>query len=221
MSTIAEVELAAAEFALGETLAVYPDVDFEVVRIAAHDRDHLMPYIRSSGEELESLTTTLRDDPSVASVELVDDLDDERLYRMDWVADIEAVLHMVLEEEATVVEMRGRDDRWYLRVLFPDRESLSTTHEFCTTHGLTITIRNIHDLEESVGRSEFGLTREQYEALVAAAERGYFNVPREATMGDLAEDLGVSQQALSERLRRGHKALINGALRVDESPLER
>ncbi len=220
MSTIAEIELAASEFALAHTLEAFPDTEFEVVRIAAHDRNHLMPYLRASKGEIDSLPDRLEDDSSVEAITIVDELEDEILFRMSWIEDIEAVLHMVLEQEASVVEMHGLNDTWYLRVLFPDRESLSATHEFCTDHGLTFTIRNIHDLERSVSRGEFGLTREQYEALVTAAEFGYFNVPREATMGDLADKLGVSQQALSERLRRGHKTLINGALRIDESKIE-
>ncbi|MFC6724970.1 bacterio-opsin activator domain-containing protein [Halobium palmae] len=220
MSTIAELELAANEFALAETLASHPEIEFEVVRMAAHDRDHVMPYIRVSGATFEGLTDSLDGDPSVDELRLLDDLEDERLYRMHWVSDIQTVLHMVLDQGATVVEMHGRGDRWFLRVLFPDREALSATHDFCTENDLTFTIRNIHDLQGSVGRGEFGLTREQYEALVRAAERGYFDVPRETTMSDLAAEMGVSQQALSERLRRGHKALINSALRVEKSPLE-
>lgn len=220
MSTIAELELAAEEFALADTLVAHPEAEFEVVRMAAHDRDHIMPYIRVSGSGLDGLSDSLGDDSSVEELRLLDDLDNERLYRMHWVDDIQSVLHMVLDQGATVVEMHGRGERWFLRVLFPDREALSTTHDFCTGEGLTFTIRNIHDLQGSVGRGEFGLTRQQYEALVRAAERGYFDVPRETTMSELAGELGVSQQALSERLRRGHKALINSALRVEESPLE-
>ncbi|MFC4359597.1 helix-turn-helix domain-containing protein [Halobium salinum] len=219
MSTIAEVELAADEFALAETLRAHPDTEFEVVRMAAHDQDHIMPYVRVSGDAISGVEDSLNADPSVDQLRLLDDLEDEQLYRMHWVADIQTVLHMVLDEEATVVEMHGHGDRWFLRVLFPDREALSATHDFCTENDLTFTIRNIHDLQGSVGRGEFGLTREQYEALVRAAERGYFDVPRGVTMGELAEELGVSQQALSERLRRGHKSLINSALRVEESPM--
>jgi hypothetical protein len=219
-TTIAEIELAATEFALAKTLSTHPDLEFEIVRMAAHEQDHIMPYVRVSGDTTDGVSETLDTDPSVEELRLLDDLGDEQLYRMHWIDDIRSVLHMVLEQQATVVEMHGHDDRWFLRVLFPDRDALSATHEFCTDHELTFTIRNIHDLQGSVGRGEFGLTPEQYEALVRAAERGYFDVPRKATMGELADELGVSQQALSERLRRGHKTLINSALRIEESPLK-
>lgn len=41
---------------------------------------------------------------------------------------------------------------------------------------------------------------------------GYFHVPRETTVDELGEELGVSSQSVSERLRRAHHNLIDGAL---------
>ncbi|WP_224448364.1 helix-turn-helix domain-containing protein [Haloprofundus salilacus] len=217
MSTIAEVELPANEFALREALTSNLDAEFEVVRLAAHDSDRVMPYVRVSGTEASSMTETLEADPSVENVELLDDLGDELLYRMNWVENIRVIMHILLDEGGTVMEMHGRDDRWHLRILFPTRDALSATHEFCTDKGLTFSIKNIYDLKQSTGRGEFGLTENQYNALVTAVEHGYFDVPRDVTMSELAAELGVSQQALSERLRRGHKALIESALRVGDA----
>lgn len=216
MSTIAEIELPAAEFALWRTLSTLSDINFEIIRLAATG-DQVMPYVRAAGEDLDKLSSTLEDDPSVNNVMLLDDLEAEQLYRMEWIRDAEVVLHMVAEQQAAVVEMHGQGDSWQLRVIFPGRESLSATHDFCEENELTFTIHRIYELEEATGRGSFGLTEAQYEALVTAAETGYFDVPRAVTMTELASNLGVSQQALSERLRRGHKSLIDSALRASES----
>lgn len=218
MSTIAEIELPADEFALYQTLTAFPDVHFEIIRIAAHEQK-LTPYVQVSGDDLEGFDSAIEADPSVDNATLVDDLERERLYRMDWCDGIEAVQHMVGDEAAAVVEMHGRDSHWQLRVLFPNRASLSSTSEFCTDAGLTFTVRTVHDLERSTGSGGFGLSTDQYETLVTAAEQGYFDVPRSVTMDELAESLGISQQAVSERLRRGHRALVNSALRPDESTI--
>ncbi|KTG11635.1 DNA-binding protein [Haloprofundus marisrubri] len=217
MSTIAEVELPANEFALRQALVSIPGAEFEVVRLAAHESDHVMPYVRVSGAETETITEALESDPSIEDAELLDDLGDELLYRMNWVENIRVIMHILLDEGGTVMEMHGQDDRWHLRILFPTRDALSATHEFCTDKGLTFSIKNIYDLKQSTGRGEFGLTEDQYTALVTAAESGYFDVPREVTMSELAAELGVSQQALSERLRRGHKTLVESALRVGDA----
>ncbi|WP_224270695.1 helix-turn-helix domain-containing protein [Haloprofundus salinisoli] len=217
MSTIAEVELPANEFALCQTLDSVPDAEFEVVRLAAHGADHVMPYVRVSGTDADPMNEALEDDPSIEDAELLDDLGDELLYRMNWIDNIHVIMHVLLDEGGTIMEMYGQNNRWHLRILFPTRDTLSATHEFCTDKGLTFSIKNIYDLKQSTGRGEFGLTEDQYTALVTAVERGYFDVPRDVTMGELAAELDVSQQALSERLRRGHKTLVESALRVGDA----
>ena len=52
------------------------------------------------------------------------------------------------------------------------------------------------------------VTDPQREALKLAYEYGYFNTPREATLAEIAEELGISQQALGSRLRRANRRLI-------------
>lgn len=59
-----------------------------------------------------------------------------------------------------------------------------------------------------------GLTPKQRRALVGALEQDYFDVPRETTMGDFAEALGITQQVLSQRIRRGHGILVENALTI-------
>ena len=60
----------------------------------------------------------------------------------------------------------------------------------------------------------YGLTAEQSESLVMALARGYFNILRGIDMDGLAAELGVSRQAVSERLRRAHKHLIRGTMAI-------
>lgn len=218
MSTMAEIELPASEFALRDSLAAFPDARFEVVRMAANDRQ-LTPYVQVTGDNFDSLLATLDEDPSVDNVDLLDKLNREYLFRMDWKHDINTVLYMVSEESAAVVKMHGQGDSWHLRVLFPDRESLPATRDFCDREGLTFTVKSIYDLQHSTQRGGFGLSKDQYEALVTAAKEGYFDVPRSITMEELSTILGISQQAVSERLRRGHRALIDSALRPEESTI--
>ena len=50
-----------------------------------------------------------------------------------------------------------------------------------------------------------------------AVDMGYFSVPREAATEDLAERLDVSHQAVSERLRRGTKALVTATIGEPEN----
>ena len=49
---------------------------------------------------------------------------------------------------------------------------------------------------------EVALSPAQQEALALALERGYFEIPRQGSLIDLSEEIGISDQALSERLHR-------------------
>ena len=81
---------------------------------------------------------------------------------------------------------------------------------------MTFDVLTIREMEsEPAGR--FGLTDSQYRALVLAASRGYYEVPKAVTLAELAEEIGVSHQALSEQLRRGTGALVEDVLSVGAS----
>lgn len=64
-----------------------------------------------------------------------------------------------------------------------------------------------------------GLTDRQREALRIAYERGYFDIPRKASLDDVADELGVSASSVSERLRRAQTQLIEETVGPTWPPL--
>ena len=56
--------------------------------------------------------------------------------------------------------------------------------------------------------SRWNLTPAQWEALEAAYEMGYFEVPKRATAAEIAAEVGISKSALLERLRRGQATIF-------------
>nr|WP_256487766.1 MULTISPECIES: helix-turn-helix domain-containing protein [unclassified Haladaptatus] len=56
------------------------------------------------------------------------------------------------------------------------------------------------------------MTDEQREALATAFASGYFRVPRETSLSELAETLDISPQAASGRLRRGLERMLGATL---------
>ena len=214
MNTLAEFRVPAENFALYETLSE-TGVSFEAERITAHDSDRVIPLLWAAGEldKQDELETALRSDTSTKDVELVTDLDEERLYKMEWVKDVRFVVHMLTEEGAAIFSASGSREYWEFRVLFPDREAATATQEFCERWDLGVEIRSVYEMNhERHGR--FGLTAQQSEILVIAESRGFFDIPQKAHMDDLAEELGISRQAVSERLRRAHKRLIQSTMAI-------
>ncbi|WP_254544275.1 bacterio-opsin activator domain-containing protein [Halomarina pelagica] len=216
MATVTRAKIPAQEFALYETLRAVPDVEFECERLVESGEGVVMPLLWARGADPETLNEAFETDPSVSNVRLVGEFDEELLYRMNWIEQVHLVLQMLTTLHATVMDAYGDDQWWHLRVLFPDRAALSRTNDFCESRGLTFEVVHVREMrDDPVGR--FGLTNEQYEALTMACERGYFRVPRETGLDALADDLDISHQALSERLRRGTEALVEETLLI--SPL--
>lgn len=56
------------------------------------------------------------------------------------------------------------------------------------------------------------LTRRQFQAIAVARDAGYYHVPREASLADVATELDVSESAASTLLRNAERALVDAAL---------
>lgn len=56
------------------------------------------------------------------------------------------------------------------------------------------------------------LTRRQFEAAEVARDLGYYAVPREASLADVAAELDISESGASTLLRKAERALVDAAL---------
>lgn len=213
MDTIAELRLSADDFALKQTLEAAPSTRFETERVAAHDTEHVLPLVWATSDDLDLLEELLQEDSTVENVELLTSLDDEQLYRMKWVKNVHFIVHMLVEENAAILSCSGESDFWHFRVLFPDRQALSDTHDFCQRWNLGVTIERAYDLD-SERHGRFGLTKEQSEVLVLALANGYYEIPRSTGTADLAEIIGISPQAVAERLRRAHRNVVQSSVTI-------
>jgi predicted DNA binding protein len=219
-ATVAELTMPVAAFALGETAAALEAVTFEIERVVAHGSDSLVPLVWVSGSGREALEQAWGGDPSVEGFDFLadttgDSAESEFLYRMKWNERIEAFVGSLLEAGGTALTARTGNGRWHLRLLFPERAALARAYDDCEAVVPAIDVRRIYALEK--GREDrFGLTDEQREALALAFDHGYYEIPRGTVAEEFAEAIGISHQALSERLRRGHGNLIANALLLDQ-----
>ena len=203
------------EFALAQTLSTISGVEFSGGRIVQSSEEEVVPIVWARGSDREKVYEAVVDDPSTREAKILVDLDDEWLYRMRWVEHVTLVVQMLLDSEATLLDAEVADDQgtWSLRVLYPTRDHLSKTYDFCEANDVTFDIRKVHELDaEPAG--QYGITENQYAALRAACESGYFKIPRETNLDVIGEELGLSHQAVSERIRRGTDQLISETLLI-------
>ena len=216
MSVLLEFTVDAEQFKLGHVLSGAGDMHFELERIVPTG-GHVMPFVwvatdGDPDDELPPFEARLRDSDQVRELLALDRVEDGGLYRIEWEEGDDGLIKALAETEATVLEARG-DGRWTIRVRFPDHDYLTDFHNYLTDHDITVHIERTYTFtRESARRRDFGLTPEQREALVLALQRGYFATPSEASLEELAEELGITKQAVSNRVRRGNEKILRPLL---------
>lgn len=212
MSVVLEFLVDEAEFALGDVLSGAPDVRLELERVVPLRTD-VEPYVWAFGDDLEAFEGAVTDDPRVEDLVALERLGDRGLYRIVWAGEPTDLVRAIEETDATVLEARG-DGSWLFRLRFDDHDGLSRFHEACRDRDLPIRVERTYPLTEGTDPDDhLGVSPEQREALVLALERGYFATPSEASLDDLAAELDITRQAVSDRIRRGNEAILRRILR--------
>lgn len=215
----ATISVAKEDFALSHALQEVPEMEVEADRIAAHSRHWVMPCLWLAGGDFDAFDSALADDPTVNEVVTTTEFEDEKFYQVDWSADIKKHIDAGLDEEGSLLHAETANDAWRLSIRFATHEQFEEFRTYLTDQGITY---QLEDLTQASASQQFmgGLTAPQREALVTAVAEGYYAVPREATMEEVAETLGISTQAASERLRRGVEQFVETMLVASEDQLE-
>lgn len=214
MSIIAEFTVPTEQFALSRTLSEVPEMIVEVERVVAHEPDRIMPYFWTSGGDSERFEAAAEDDPSVEDLTKIDELDEAVLYRATWVQDVEAVVYAYTETGAILLEATGRDDQWELQLRFDSEDDVTRFKEHLDETDLAMNLNRLYHPSRLTSELSSTLTEIQRETVLAGLRSGYYEIPRETKPSELAEEFGISQQALSKRFRRAHRALAENALTV-------
>ena len=210
VTTVASLRIPADGFLLGTTFQSVPSVEFEVTPVVAHGGD-AATFLHASGDD-ERLRRALADDPSVEDAEAVARTNSGVLYRLQWAPRIRLLIGSLIESGGTILSLIGSDGEWYLRALFPDREMLSLAYRCFESNDVAVHVERISELDSTDHYGRYGLSEQQHTTLVTGFQRGYYSVPRDVDTSELASELGITHQALSERLRRAHSTLIENSL---------
>ena len=218
MSVILEFTIDSEDFQLGEVLSGTPSIHLELERIVPTG-PMIMPFIWATGDSHDAFETQVQAHPAVKELLALDTVSDSALYRIEWQGEPTDLIEGIAAADAVVLEARG-NATWTFRLRFPDHDKLSLFHNFILEHGISIHIDRTYTLSETTERGHrFDLSQEQREALVLATRRGYFATPREVGLDALAEELGISEQAVSNRIRRGNEKILRQVLLTSASDL--
>lgn len=214
MSVIVELTLPADVFELGRILAVEGDTHIELetmVPIGARS----IPFFRVF-EGRDSFETKVGADDSVSDITEVSSQNGEILYGLDWDSSDDSFFQGIIETEASILEASGSQDTWAFNLRFTSHEDLSTFQSYCLEHDLPIEVQGLYNPTKPEAGPWFGLTPQQRVALSRAVEEGYYSIPRETSTRDLADEFDISDQAMTERLRRAIVNLVTNTLLLTE-----
>ena len=206
MTTYSILTIPLEEIALAETAERLPDVYFYVEQTAMADTDDTLN-LWIATDDPSAIDGALEDDPSVTDHERLKGNDDEYLYRVTLAKEVRLVRELVHGYDGTITEVYCDADGWTLEVRFPDRERFSELDDEFEGFGIHPTYETIESIDDSEDEPMNVLTDSQRRSIELAVDRGYYQVPREVSLQELAREMDISHQALSERLRRAEKRL--------------
>ncbi|AGB32343.1 bacterio-opsin activator HTH domain-containing protein [Natrinema pellirubrum DSM 15624] len=211
MATEASFTVPSDEFPLGTVFERLPEATVELERIIPA-RDVVIPYFWVRGTEIDDIESAFTDHPGVERIRSVDSVEDEYLLRVEWAVDYDDVLTVLTETEIALIEAVGTNERWTFDIRGDDRSDIAAFQSRCTELGIPITLTTLSALTPVETATEAAVTETQQEALELAYERGYFESPREVTMAEIGDELGITQQAVASRLRRGINHVLGDTL---------
>lgn len=218
MSVVADFTVPADSFALHHALTADPDVTIKAERLASHSPEWSLPFIWASGGDFEAFEEAMQEDPTVVEASAIEKMHGDALYKVQWSQDVLDLITEMIDQHAIILNAQARAEEWRLQLRFAEEGQISSFQEYFSEENRSFEVNKIYHPNTSRQR-EYGLTREQHDTLVAAFQRGYFSVPRDTSMEELANELGISSNAVSQRIRRGSANLIQHALTMELSDL--
>ncbi|WP_121743548.1 helix-turn-helix domain-containing protein [Natronorubrum halophilum] len=211
MSLISDISIDHPDLALAPTIREYPDARIEVVSHSTTDPETGRFFFVVSGVD-ETFDRALEQDHTVAWWTLVDESGSNRIYQLRHTERTKLISTKTIELNGILLECVSNSRGWDVRLHLPDRNALADLCAYCEREGYAFELHRMFRQDEWTRGVAAELTDEQYDAIMAAYEEGYFEEPREISLEDLAARLDISPTAAGGRIRRGTEQLIRATL---------
>lgn len=208
---IATFRLALDAIALKQAFDAVPEMTVEAERIAAHSTQWTMPCLWIAADDFDAVDNALENDPSVDETVGSSGFGDEKYYHIDWDEETYELISAYVDKEGSILRADATNDGWVVEFRFVDRTQFDEFRTTLQERGHAFELLSLYE-PGSPRQTEGEVTSAQRKALVTAAELGYYKVPREISTRELADELDISHQSVSELLHRGTENLITSHL---------
>jgi predicted DNA binding protein len=174
-------------------------------------------YLRiTDSEDREAFADAARSHPGVERLAAID-RDPTGYYHLTW--HNPPPCPAVYRSDLVVERMQGTPEGWSFRLRAGNGEALQALQEDCRDRDAPFQVdrldRSTEGIDSGSGTDAYGLTAKQRTVLMTAIEAGFFTIPRETTLAELAGELGISDQAVSDHLRRAQWNVLEATVLAD------
>lgn len=213
MTVVANLSVRSNDCTLASALSLPDGAPVRVTQVIEEGAT-IVPYFWVTVQDPARFEEQVLADERVRRLTAIDRRADKTLYRLEWRPEgdredgNEELLSALLAADVVIESATGTDGVWTFRLWAPDYRALSTVRETAVGPDGDVSVRQLYTVPSGREADATGLTDKQEEALVLAYERGYFEVPRETAMSDIADELGISDTAAAQRISRGLSTLV-------------
>lgn len=211
MAVIAHFRIPADSFELGRILDLEAGGTIELENMVPMG-EKAVPFFSVNDEVREHFEQNVESHPSVDRIVEVTRHDGERLYSLDWDVTRDVFFRGVIDLHGQLLSGTGTVETWEFEIRFLTHEELGEFQEHCSNAHVPLEVGRIYNPVRPGTGMWYGVTGPQREALMRAVQGGYYSIPRRKSTQELADELGISDQAVTERLRRAIETLTENTL---------
>jgi predicted DNA binding protein len=193
-----------ADVWMHDVLADLPSVTLRVVSANLHD-DVGVGVLEIEGDDPLAALARLDEEPAVTRLELLHSDGRDAVVQFETTSPpLLRLVHRAGVPLRTPFEVVDGRARWELTTT---RDRLGELGGLLETAGIDFELESVGDAHP---RAADGLlTARQREVVLAARDLGYYDVPRTATLTEVAEALGVAKATASDTLHRAESHLVD------------
>lgn len=190
------------------------DVDVVVHELATGGETSYRLFLVVTGDDIDEFERRLEDDDTVCGFERLNEDVHERMYQVNAVPETvdQRVYEAAIDLGGVYHSSTNVDGAWYSKMNFPDRQAFRQFQAAAQSHGADVQPTIMRDEKFFLPDRVFGLTEKQQEVLSEAVKAGYFEVPRRSSLSEIADRVGISDQAASERIRRALRTIAESGV---------
>ncbi|MDZ7701401.1 MAG: helix-turn-helix domain-containing protein [Halobacteriales archaeon] len=211
MAVIVDLAISSKQFQLGQILSMVEEERIQLETMVPLG-NRSVPFFRLSETARKSFEEHVRGHDAVEDIHLVNEHNGEVLFALTWDAIDDTFMRGIQELDGHILGGSGSAESWGFELRFPTHQALSDFQEYCYENDVPIDVKRIFNPTRPDAGPWYGLTQPQRSMLIKAVENGYYALPRGTTTEELAEAFGISDQAVTERLRRGISNLVMNTL---------